>query len=303
MKKLLILLLALALGGAGALAETETPSAGQALEVDAFVQLSPRVAYDPDAPSEGTFYEGEIDLDGDGTMEKISYTYTLRDYNYAFTLSVNGVQVTREDALYLTGELGAVRFEGVDGALLLVADNGASEDPMSYVYHYVAGEEGATLGDLGIVDAFPSDMTVTGRNTFTAYVRASTLCTWWRPADFVVAAGYRWNDEETYAMTYAVAEVPRDLYPVGAHVALKADLPLMTSRADETICRTLRAGEEAVIAATDDREWYYIVAPTDDYETPGGGWFRLAPDSLTSVRVGDAAVEGYELFDGLLYAD
>ena len=50
-------------------------------------------------------------------------------------------------------------------------------------------------------------------------------------------------------------------------------------------------------------EWYYIAAPTDDYETPEGGWFRIDADSFADVLVGDTGMSGMDVFDGLLYAD
>lgn len=305
MKKLLVLLVVLALAGTMAFAETaeSMEALPQTLPVGEFTLLSQRMPYDPEAPTEGEFFSGQVDLDGDGAPEQISYTYSEQDYIYSYRLTVNGMEGMRDDAMYLTGELGAVRFEGVDGAFLLVADNGASDDPMSYIYHYVSGENGASLDDLGTVDAFASAMTVTGRNTFTTYVRADTLFTWYRPADFVIGTGYHWDDAGNLTMSYGVAEVPRDLYSVGAHVTLKVDLPLMTSRTDATVCRTLHAGEEAVVAATDDKEWYYIAAPTDNYETPEGGWFRIDADSFADVLVGDTGMSGMDVFDGLLYAD
>ena len=52
-----------------------------------------------------------------------------------------------------------------------------------------------------------------------------------------------------------------------------------------------------------DKEWYYITAPTDDYETPVGGWFRIDADSFADVLVGDTGMSGMDVFDGLLYAD
>lgn len=192
-KKLLGLLLIVALAGAGALAgaeeraassalpaaEREDAPAAQSLSVGAFELLRPRAPYDPDAPEEGTFFDGEVDLDGDGAAEKIVYTYApnSQEGTYAFRLCVNGLEAGRGDAIYLTGEVGAVRFAGVDGAFVFVADAGPSDDPVSYIYRYLAGEGGASLREVGTVEAFPSEMTVTGRNTFAAYVRASKLFT------------------------------------------------------------------------------------------------------------------------------
>lgn len=281
-------------------------AAAQALPTGAFTLLSQRAPYDPDAPAAGEFYNGQIDLDGDGAAEEVAYAYAYSEEDglYAYTLRVDGLKAERGDAMYLTGELGAVRFSGVEGAFLLVADNGASDDPTSYIYHYTTGEAGASLEYLGTVDAFASDMTVTGRNTFSTYVRASTLFTWYRPAEFVLATGYHWDEDGgQLRMSYGVAEVPRELYPVGAHVTLKMDLPLQTSHEDATVCRTLHAGETAVLAATDDRQWYYIAAPASDAQTPAGGWIRLAPDGISGVLVGGETIDGSDLFDGLLYAD
>lgn len=317
-KKLLGLLLIVSLVGAGAqagaqeraassalpAAEREDAPAAQSLSVGAFELLRPRAPYDPDAPEEGTFFDGEVDLDGDGAAEKIVYTYApnSQEGTYAFRLCVNGLEAGRGDAIYLTGEVGAVRFAGVDGAFVFVADAGPSDDPVSYIYRYLAGEGGASLREVGTVEAFPSEMTVTGRNTFAAYVRASKLFTWYRPADFVVAVGSS-GDGDGAPQACGIAEVPRELYPVGACVTARMEIPLAASRTDQSVCRTLQTGEAAVLAACDDRDWCYIVAVDAGGDEPAGGWLRLDPDSVDGVLIDGAVVSGMDAFDGLLYAD
>lgn len=75
-------------------AEREAVPSAQSLSVGAFELLRPRAPYDPDAPEEGTFFDGEVDLDGDGAAEKIVYTYApnSQEGTYAFRLCVNGLE-------------------------------------------------------------------------------------------------------------------------------------------------------------------------------------------------------------------
>ena len=127
--------------------------------------------------------------------------------------------------------------------------------------------------------------------------------TWHRPADYVIATGLYYSEDEV-KITYALAEVPRDLYPLGAQVTLKRDLPLMVSRTDDEVAMTLQAGESAVVAATDDVCWIYIVPEkyADDCLYTGG-WVRMPADGFAEILVDGESVPAYDVMDGLLYAD
>ena len=280
MKRLLGILLALALLGGSALA-------AEALPVGAFTRIG----------------DGQrIDLDGDGSAETVRFRANNSDYDGAsFSVGVGDLSIDGE-ADYLTEELYAARFQGVEGALLFVSDYGPSDDYVSYVYHYVRDYEGvARLDDLGWVGGFPQYMEVTGPNTFTTYVRGDLLLTWFRPADYVIAAGYYYGDD--FTVEYALAEVPRDIYPVGAHVTLRMDLPLMASRVDSTVARVLHKGEQAVVAGSDDVEWVYIAAIDPEYGEAAGGWVRMERGSYYSMFVGKKKVDAMDVMDGLLQAD
>ena len=279
MKRLLGILLALALLGGSALA-------AEALPVGAFTRIG----------------DGQrIDLDGDGSAETVRFRANNSDYGASYSLAVGNLSVDGEGD-YLAEELYAVRFLNVEGAFLFVPDYGPSDDYASYVYHYIQDYEGAArLDDLGYVGGFPQYMAVTGPNTFTTYVRGNLLLTWFRPADFVIAAGYYYGDE--FTVEYALAEVPRDIYPVGAHVTLRMDLPLMASRTDSTVVRTLRRGEQAIVAGSDDIEWVYIAAIDPEYGEAAGGWVRMDRDSYSTMWVGRKKIDAMDVMDGLLQAD
>ena len=59
--------------------------------------------------------------------------------------------------------------------------------------------------------------------TISTHIRTDMLGTWSRPATFVLAHGYNWENED-YGATYRLVEAPQDLYPMDFIVDLKLDL-------------------------------------------------------------------------------
>lgn len=253
--------------------------------------------------------DGEvIDLDGDGTKETIGFTHENNEENGKFTVSLNDQVITSEgEAWDLTGEIYAVRFENVAGAFLLVSDYGPSSDDTSFIYHYyVDFDQKAQFYAFATVGAMPENMTVTGGNTFTTSIRAAKIMTWFRPADYVIATSYNYtNDGAQFA--YALAEVPRDIYPMGAYVTLTRDLPLLASRDGDEIAMTMQAGEKAIIAGTNDVDWIYITPEKIDYSMDpfyAGGWVRMGFSGWDTLILPDGTeVSAGEIMQGLLYAD
>lgn len=279
MKKLLSLLLC-ALLCAPALASS-VPAA--------FVPVGEICPVSPDA---------QTDLDGDGLVEEIEYTV---EYNEdtgvsSFRLVIGSSQLDGEGD-NLTGLIHAYRPEGLDEVILFLSDYGMSDDDWSHVFSYRQGE----FRYLGGVGCMPWDLRVSSPLLLTGTARGSILHTWFRPADYVIAASY---EEPSYDFrASAICEMPRSEYPMGAIVTVKQDIPLQISRTNPDLAYVLKAGDRAVIAATDDIEWLYIapLSPSYEYERTAG-WLRTEIGGYSALIDGES-VSTFDLFDGLFYAD
>ena len=239
-----------------------------------------------------------IDLDGDGTPDEISLVETITAESETYDLTVNGATLSGE-GWGLNGKLYAMRLTEADRAYLLVSEDGPSDDPANYVYRY---KEGA-LEFCGAFGAWAGSVVVTDEG-FTATVRARVIQTWFRRADFIITDNSYFDDQtgEFTVAAPALVEVPRDIYAMGTVVTLKQDITLQVSRQNQETALTIKAGEGAVIVATDDAQWLYIQALNPDYERDyNAGWLRLA--DAWEVELGGEAVSAGDVFNGLLYAD
>lgn len=280
MRKILILLCAALLVLTGAAFAEDA----QELPTKTLIEL------DPDG--------ARIDLDGDGTADEISLAETITDESETYELTVNGHTVSGE-GWGLNGKLYAMRLGESDRAYLLVSEDGPSDDPSNDVYRY---KEGA-LAFCGALRAWAGSVVITDEG-FTATVRGHVLQTWFRRADFFITDNSFFDDETGEFMTAApvLVEVPREIYAMGTVVTLKRDITLQVSRWNEAAALTIKAGDGAVVVATDDVEWLYIQAMNPDgAQDFAAGWLRLS--DAWDVNLDGETVSTMEVFGGLLYAD
>lgn len=240
------------------------------------------------------------DLDGDGTKETVEVTATLDEYDDGdITVTVNGQSFVVEGGTCVAKEYATVtvtKARGSQYTLVVPFEYGPSDDPLSYLFMYRDG----VLYNLGMVPALPESMVFEDNGNFSTYVRARLLGTWSRPADYIIASAFYWNEETDQATEeYLVTEVPRDAYPMGQIVTLKKNLPVFASRYDTEPVKTLTAGEKAIISATDDCRWLYIV----DADLGEGGWVKMQGEYTATIQIGESWVDETEVFDGLVYAD
>ncbi len=168
---------------------------------------------------------------------------------------------------------------------------------MTYCFFYTDGK----LYNVGEIPASPDAMSVNMDGLITTQVRAVHVGTWSRPADYKLASGHDWSTDNATAF-YQMTEIPRDVYPMGMIVDLKADLPLLASRYDADASATLTANQQVVLAATDDCRWLYVSSL--DGET--AGWVKLtgSTDAFTDgVIVNGQATDVNDVFGNILYAD
>lgn len=241
-----------------------------------------------------------IDLDADGVAEQIRYGVREQEESgvWEYRLVVGQTQLDGE-GIYLTGRLHALRTDSsAQEVLLFLSDYGWSDDDTSYVYSYCGG----SFRYLGVIPAMPWELRFTEEGMLSGSVRASILHTWFRPADFVLCTAY--SDEDFSTRISHIAEMPRDLYPMGVEVTVLRDLPLVVSRTNPAHALTIKAGERALIVATDDIEWLYIVPTEVDWSVSeyGAGWLHTEIGGYSAVINGET-IDTQALFDGLFYAD
>ncbi|MBQ8952726.1 MAG: hypothetical protein IJ048_01300 [Clostridia bacterium] len=249
------------------------------------------------------------DFDNDGTMENCHVVFNVDEYDDGgFTLAVGSSTVIRDDCFGLMNTIYAMRigwtgYSAVgDGdyyaTLFMVPEYGMSDDPYTYCYLYVDGD----LIDVGQIPAMPYNMAadpVSG--TITTQVRASMIGTWSRPADYILARGFSWDEENFYSY-YHLTEVPRPIYPFGMIVSLNQELPLLASQTDRVYAGVLLPEEnkQVVLAATDDVRWLYV----SSLDGATVGWVKMSRvDWETKLTVGDVEMNVDDVFGDILYAD
>ncbi len=247
------------------------------------------------------------DFDGDGDEEAFLFSMAADEDSWdgSFTLTVDGYSVSQENCCELAGEVYVIHigwrgFNGSDtgyyASLFMVPEYGPSDDPYTYCYLY----EGDGLIDVGAIPALPRNMTTDpATGTITTAVRAAMVGTWNRPADYVLATGYSWDDENFESYKHLV-EVPRAIYPMGMIVTLKQELPLMASQTDRIFSSSLAAGQQVILAATDDVRWLYVTS----MDGATSGWVKMSRvEWETKIAVGDINVNIDDVFGNILYAD
>ncbi len=249
------------------------------------------------------------DFDNDGTMESFHFVTSVDEYGDGdFMLAVGSAAVMQEDCVGLLDTVYFMRIgwtgstsDGDDGfyaTLFMVAEYGPSDDPYTYCYLYIDGK----LLDVGAIPAMPYNMTVdpmTG--TITAQVRAAMIGTWSRPADFILATGYSWDDEGFYSY-YRITEMPRPIYPFGMIVSLKEELPLLASQTDRVYAATLfpEKDSQVILVASDDVRWLYV----SSMDGLTAGWVKMSDvDYVDMITVGDTEMDVDDVFGDILYAD
>lgn len=232
-----------------------------------------------------------IDLDGDGTAETISFEITRDEdgYDTGYKLTVGESQVGGV-GWYMNEEVYALRLTDHDYPLVLVSDNGPSDDYETHFYLYADG----MLQPAGVIYALPESMEI-DKGIITAPVRANLLYTWFHDEEYALA--YRWYEDGS--VKAAMHKVPRGLYPMSLIATLNVDLPLMASRTSNAVCAQLESGAEVILCATDDVEWVYIEA-LDGSEA---GWMKTGGEFGMECYVGEKTMPSYDVFEGLLFAD
>lgn len=245
------------------------------------------------------------DFDGDGQEETLRFVISGEDeFDGTFTLSVGTASFTVEHCEILTGCIAALPIsrgayynpDMLWGTLFFVDEYGPSDDPLSYCFFYT----GAQLYDVGTIPALSRGVTVNADGQLTAMIRAAHIGTWSRPADYKLASGTSWEDG--YEEFYHLSETPHDLYPMGMIVELCQDLPMRATRWDADNTVLLEAGQQVILAATDDVRWLYVTS----LDGKTGGWVMMQAAENgyeDNVLVDGVATLVDQVFKNIIYAD
>jgi hypothetical protein len=178
----------------------------------------------------------------------------------------------------LTGDFDVIKLSD-KLAVMAVSEVGPSGDDATSYFCYEPSGHIIFMGKLpGVV----KNTIYNGDGTLTTKKRGELLQTWFYDAL------YRVNDANRFEF------VPGDLYEMNTPVTLLLDLPIMRSRTDSSVIKVLKAGEKAVIKASDDVAWCLIIG-----EDGTEGWFEVY-DHIVIKGVDKWADK---VFEGLSYAD
>ncbi|HIE12868.1 MAG TPA: hypothetical protein EYP63_05520 [Desulfotomaculum sp.] len=221
---------------------------------------------------------GRIDLNGDGVVDTVRFT--CREEAGNFTLYVNDALIIGEgENLY--GYCKVVDIDTSDSLKeISVGEAGGSGDSATAFYYY-DGERIIAMGKIqgsGSGDVLKID----GSGVVTAKTRGKTLHTWFYPAFYKLSEDH------------LLERIPQEMYEMNHKVRVIKEFELQKSRTDPETAVVLQPGEEAVILASDDKEWCLV-------QNSKGvrGWFAYEKyDTIkgTKLRVRD-------VFEGLCYAD
>lgn len=271
------------------------------------LMLTPAALAEQARPQELTAQDGiialennaSIDLDLDGEEELVSYELSEDDYSMGkMTITVNDATLELDVEAGIEQLYAGCLNGDYDGIFLLVGEMGPSDDPYSHIIRYCEGE----LTDIGGICALPGDIAING-NVLTAVVRGRTLQTWYREGDFVIASSLLFDENnDLLPAQYYVAESPRASYPMGTVVVFKRDVETTTALVGGQKL-TFREGETAILTATDDNSYVYVVpADMSAHDWLPGGYLMLGEDFGCVIVDGESVFAG-EVMDGLIYAD
>lgn len=247
----------------------------------------------------GQIYSGAAeDFDNDGTIETVVLTCSLDEYeDGSFTIAVGDQAFTVDDCVYLDKTLYTMRIGTKNywyGTMFMVNEYGPSDDPITYCFVYSDGQ----LCNAGMIPQLARYLDVDDTGIITADIRAFMVGTWAKNAEFCLARGDEWNEED-YITTYYIAEIPKAVYAMKMVVDLNVDLPVCASLYDMEPTTVLEAGQKVILSASDDVSRLYVTAPGGE-----GGWVRMTNIDWQEMILLDGRWTPIDdVFGNIFYAD
>lgn len=215
----------------------------------------------------------------------------------AFTITING-QYAEVAGEYLTGEVYALRIGTADyceATMFMVEDWGLNDYHVSYCFLASDG----IVYNLGWMPGLARDIVYNADGSFTTSDRTDVLGTRNYSVDYLLATGTRWDEAGNVTRSYALAKMPKEIYPVGTICDLNMDLMLLASPQDTAYSDTILGGQPVILTATDMKSRAYVT--TLDGNIGGWIWIDIS-DFPTRIYVGDAWQDEDAVFTGIMYA-
>lgn len=220
--------------------------------------------------------EGEYDLNGDGTKEKVKASFKSDGSGY--TLSVNTLSL-KVDTENVDKKLYVCNIDTGDKYMeLAIMDNGASDDYMIQFYGY----DNSALAEIGHIDSSINSTNIKGNGKISAECRGSILQTWFFMFNFNLTSNHK------------IVETPQSIYSTNYALTVKKALTLQKSQTDIGAAYTLSVGENITITGTDNKQWCRIKNSSGQI-----GWFAV--ESYNKIK--STGEDASEYFDGLCNAD
>jgi tetratricopeptide (TPR) repeat protein len=217
-----------------------------------------------------------IDLNGDGILDEIHLDYTPYEYG-VFRLTINDTFVEAEGE-NLDGIIYKCNIDASDPyKAIAITEAGPSDDYITYFFYY----DGMQIHSMGEIGGGDHTIAADGSGILSTKERGWVLHTWFYPIEYRLTPDRR------------LEAIPTPLYTMKTIVKAAKQVPLQKSPTDPAVSVTLHPGEDALIYATDNKEWLLIVnqdglegwlSMEDYYELQGNDWTN-------------------QVFEGLNYAD
>lgn len=227
-----------------------------------------------------------LDLDGDGTTEKITYeVYDEDDLGTeSYKLTVDG-QETTDIGINLYRNLYTASLDG-EGVQLLAATSGASADFAMNVYSYEDGK----LKSNGILRGAPESVYISDKQFSTTFQH-----------DYFQTFSTR----ETYELLNdSIVRIDQGWYEYGNEAKAIVTIPLYKEQGGEEPGIVLQTGDDVIILGTDYKEWVAI----EKKSTGEKGWLKCEQMEssadvwgYTCVLPDGRKAESYDLFEGLIF--
>lgn len=224
------------------------------------------------------YEEGEIayiDLNGDGTKERITYQSST------LTINTNSIKVVGgPDFMYDLNSFVIVDIDKRDSYKeIILSSNGPSDDQNSTIYYYDGKYIKQVIKDIG---GTIKKINIDGSGIVNAVERGSILQTWWFPV------------QHKLSPKHTLIKVSKSIYPTDYEVFIQQSIKVFIKKNSKSNSFALSEGEIVKIIGTDNKKWCLI-----ETSTGKKGWFFINDDTT----IGNEKLVDQVVFLGLCKAD
>jgi len=105
---------------------------------------------------------------------------------------------------------------------------------------------------------------------------------------YIIAEGSEFADRTEYAL----ARVPKDMYPIGMVVESRIPIPIYDSRYSDVSSWTVELGESIILSATDNTDYFYV----ESLDGSKDGWLKIEG---SDILVDDTPMSICDIFYGV----